>query len=572
MKKPKVGEIVDNYRFKGGNANDPNNWEPITTPQNDNGILGFLGFPDLSNKTAEERMYLNPINRFAIGAVDPLLRTGAKAIQGITGYFGQPSPISDATLAFLNQYQKRKNEILQGEPDIAGAAGEFVPAGLAGKTAATLLPFGKAGVPQELTKKGLGELAAYLLGKTARGAARGAVAGAAGYGVLTQSTEPTDYVNPALMGGLFGVGMEGVKGAAQTLKSRFTVPEIFRRAIQADVGEKDIPIIAKAIVKRQKTFSPPKERVTVAQALASVPVKSQGKVIAQGLPQGTVLQSLQKRVAESPRGVSSQFAKEEIRALNHLRKAEALRDQVTAPLREKAFQAIRQAGGVDVQPIMRAVDAIFKAREMRGLPNANRAKSMIKRLLQQAQNQELGGKADPESLYNIRRSIYRGLTGDDVKWDKATALKADKLIQKTIDQAYTKAGGGKAWEKYLRTFRRYSKKIDMDRAAYEAKYKPIQPSYSEEIPRDKLKGEFTSYLPFILEREGTIARWLLTSPLASRMEPHFDRLTAAAFRNPQLMAKILQSQRGITPYYQRFDRIAPIGSGIIGAKFSNQER
>ena len=127
-------------------------------------------------------------------------------------------------------------------------------------------------------------------------------------------------------------------------------------------------------------------------------------------------------------------------------------------------------------------------------------------------------------------------------------------------------------ERSLNEFKELTKKIDADRAAYENKYKPIVESFSEQVPREKMKSEFTSYLPFILQREGTIARWLLTNPLASKMEPKFDQLTAQAFQNPKLMAQILQARPQISKYVPAIDEVTPAISGILGGSMSIRKR
>jgi hypothetical protein len=361
------------------------------------------------------------------------------------------------------------------------------------------------------------------------------------------------------------IGVAGV--APAVIPAVVKAGEIMKRA-GAKTAEKFGPIAMSNAWLRDKIgpYTDDAARVlTQPSPLPSYPQTAAEKMV--GSEFGPVIQGHQQAVAQTPGGISTEFAKLKKFQDFALEQGAHSRNAVTGPMREAALDAANAKFGIKANAVLKAVNQELATPEVKGAPASEKALNAIRDKLIEMKDQY--GRIDARTLYQYKKEGLDQVV--DAAMDKADpkiseAFRATRLIgvKKAIDDAIDDASGG-LWKPYLAEYSGRSKVLDTLMENREAMYKPIQ--------RADLRGGVDiapsaahQILPPWLSRPVTTTKWL-AERYASHIEPKIDRYMANLYQHPDQLAAVLQSPAVKPP--SRYDlmiqelmkRQAPLAAG-----------
>ena len=299
-------------------------------------------------------------------------------------------------------------------------------------------------------------------------------------------------------------------------------------------------------------------------AIPSYPQTAAEKVA--GSEFGPVIQGHQNAVAQTPGGISTEFAK--LKKFQDLKLEEGAntRDVVAGALREQALNAANARFGVKAKDILTPINKELASPEVAGAPASQKALEAIKSHLGEMTDEY--GRIDARSLYQYKKEgldqvVNAAMEKADPKVSEA--FRAGRLIgvKKAIDQAIDDASGG-TWKPYLAEYSGRSKVLDALAETRDAMYKPIQ--------RTDLRGGVDiapsaahQILPPWLSRPVTTTKWL-AERYAGHIEPKIDRYMADLYQHPDQLASVLRSQSKTPSRYdmmvqELLKRQAPFAAG-----------
>ena len=256
--------------------------------------------------------------RMWLGAASPLI-AGAQAFGG------------EGVRAKLAELQQMKQRGMAAEgkegTDWYGMLGQALPATGIASGVAKALP-----------------AATGLLGKMGIGAAQGAAAAAAtpSGGVTAEEYFPNKAGQVGLgaaMGGIVSGGIEGakkLKDAVQPITDMFTgqsgIENIARRGYERIIGEKGMPVVAKALQGAKQII--PGSQPTAAEAVA-------------GNPAGTSIQALQKLTAQTAGGPSVAFGHRE---MQNQSARERIINAIAGGRSQSELEAVRESAAQSMYP------------------------------------------------------------------------------------------------------------------------------------------------------------------------------------------------------------------------------
>lgn len=282
---------------------------------------------------------------------------------------------------------------------------------------------------------------------------------------------------------------------------------------------------------------------------------------------GPVIQGHQQAVAQTPGGISTEFAK--LKKFQDLALAEGAntRDAVTGPMREQALDTANANLGVKARALLSVLNKELGTPEVKGAPASEKALQAIKSKLVDMTDQY--GRIDARTLYQYKKEGLDQVV--DAAMDKASpkvseSFRAGKLIgvKKAIDDALDTAGQG-AWKPYLAEYSGRSKVLDALTETRDAMYKPIQKA-DLRGGVDIAPSAAHQILPPWLSRPVTTTKWL-AERYAGHIEPKIDRYMADLYQHPDQLAAVLRAQ---TQPPSRYDlmmqeilkRQAPVAAGM----------
>lgn len=360
------------------------------------------------------------------------------------------------------------------------------------------------------------------------------------------------------------IGLAGL--APAVIPATVKAGEVLKRAGKS-VAEKLSPI-AMSNAWLQDKIGPYTD--DVARALqAQSPLANYPQTAAEKLsnsPVGTVIQGHQQAVAQTPGGVSTEFAK--LRQFQDfaLDEASKRRDAIAGPLREQALNQANASLGVHLRDVLKPLTQQLDAPEIKGSPTSKKALESIKdHLVQMA---DKNGQIDARSLYQFKKEGIDQVI--DTAVEKANPKFAERFrakelvgVKQAIDDALDTASGGQ-WKPYLKEYSGRSAVIDALRDARDAMYKPIQ--------KTDLRGGVDiapsaahQILPPWLSRPVTTTKWL-AERYAGHIEPKIDRYMANLYQHPDQLAAVLQPSSAQPSRYQLMmqailNRQAPLAAG-----------
>lgn len=317
----------------------------------------------------------------------------------------------------------------------------------------------------------------------------------------------------------------------------------------------------------KKTIGPHTDEV-VKHATAPSPIANYPQTAAEklaGTNVGSVIQGHQAITAQSPGGISTEFAKLKTYQDFILKEAAKNRDAVTAPMREQALDAANGKFGVKATELLKYLKTKLRDPEMRGAPESKKAFEGIQKWL--AQEADQYGRINAKTLYQFKKD------GVDQVVDKimekanpssAIKFKASNLVgvKQQIDATLDKASQGQ-WKHYLGEYSKRSADIDKIVEARELMYKPIQKT---DLRGGVDLGTSAAHhvLPPWLSRPVTFTRWA-AERIGSQMEPRIDRFMANVYQHPDQLAKILRASPGSTRNQALIEELlkrqAPLAAG-----------
>lgn len=535
--------------------------------------------------------------RMWLGAASPLI-AGAQAFGG------------EGVRAKLAELQQMKQRGMAAEgkegTDWYGMLGQALPATGIASGVAKALP-----------------AATGLLGKMGIGAAQGAAAAAAtpSGGVTAEEYFPNKAGQVGLgaaMGGIVSGGIEGakkLKDAVHPITDMFTgqsgIENIARRGYERIIGEKGMPVVAKALQGAKQII--PGSQPTAAEAVA-------------GNPAGTSIQALQKLTAQTAGGPSVAFGHREMQnqsareriinaiaggrsqseleavresaaqsmyppALQKIVQSDAtLQELLTRPSMKKAMQRAidlskdkgdtfqmgpDQTASYPVQSlhyIKKSLDDMVKNPERFGIGKSEEAAvlGLKNKLL------EWTGKHAPD--YTAARETYHALSKPVDRAQVRDAL-ADKLrsstgnetpgtLVKAVDQSaqmLKKATGNPRYETIEDVLRpreaKMARLVAEDAERKLSSLHPVQPTSLQGM-EDITSGNMPHLS--LLSRPVVIANALLKHLGKSSIEPKVDALNTELLLNPRELGKFL-SRQPVAKSNAIIEALTNTAPGIAGA-------
>lgn len=301
---------------------------------------------------------------------------------------------------------------------------------------------------------------------------------------------------------------------------------------------------------------------------------------------GSVIQGHQQAVAQTPGGISTEFAKLKKFQDHIVEQATQNRTAVTNPLREQAL-ALANQGKVEANDVLAGIAGIQKDPNLAASDVVSKAMSKIAEKV--ASFTKPDGSIDARSLYTIRKELgntIKTFSQETQNWDKRLTGRIEGDVQKGIDWAINNAinrtqgqsgqraitgsvsqGGTAAptvWDQYLSEYASRSKVLQALTDARKTMYKPTQ--------KTDLRGGVDiapsaahQILPPWLSRPVTTTKWL-AERYAGHIEPKIDRYMATLYQHPEQLAAVLRSQqqgpsRNQLMMQELLQRYAPVAAG-----------
>jgi len=417
----------------------------------------------------------------------------------------------------IKDYQ-RAGQSLQSEDEkragsTASAVGSLVSA----------LPIGKGISQLGSTATGAIPAISRVLANTAAG---GAIAG-----LHPGSTWKDTGMGALIAGGLTG-GYESGRGIKNFIQNRFGPETVSGNWLRERVGANYVDEAATLARTPSPIAGYP---ATAAEKMVGLPVRG---AETSREPAGTAIQALQKQVEAKAGGVSSDFMTQRLAQEKAIQSAKKFVDTETAPLRTKAYDAIRQQGGVSTTELLNDIQRIGTSRDVSLLPGAQNAISKIRDTIMQAQGEHR--RVDPEALHKMRREMGKTIEGiwgsDNGRPSKDSIAVLSRSVQKSIDDAMERSGGA-SWKQYLTDYAQKMTPIDKVSEALALQYNPL---VKTSLGSGMESESFQHVLPDILSRPVTGVKWL-AKLYGPRMERKIDEYLSKTLRNPDQLADVLQA-------------------------------
>lgn len=474
----------------------------------------------------------HPIRRAVVGVMKPPLTLAAKAVQTGGELIGQPTPVSKTILKGFEAEERARQAAMDNESNIIGDVASIVPAAMGGTLAAKVAPVAGKG----------------LIAQTARGAA----AGAGGAGILSQSTNPQDYLYPALFGGGIGAISRGGQALINWGKRNLTKEGMLKQWLDTMVAPQNREATAKALergeaVVKGRGFAPP----TAAEAV-------------QGRGLGAVMQEGQKVVSRTPPLVKEFVARGKERARG-VADAVARRNRLVKT-QEAILNQVNAQGGVPKSELLPAFRKLLQDVQVRDNPAA---KKLMRDIYDDIANMSpMDLNVNAHRLYMKRRLLTEGFKERAETLTPGLKNYLSGRINKIIDVAIQRSGGGKEWKSYLKQWAKESRQIgrDLDRA--EQIYKPVSPVQLQKAA-NVAPGQVEGIIPTLLTPKATIPRWIIEQ-YAKRLEPQLDISAKNLFMNPSDLANVIRTPAAQSLRAEILRALTPGLAGTVGGSLSRR--
>lgn len=380
-----------------------------------------------------------------------------------------------------------------------------------------------AGVERAADAAGAGNGAPEARGELARALTDMTLTAAGARPAMRAGAAAAPVINDAV-----GATARGVGRVAAAPINAFRPTHIAEKMLQRDIGmrpDQMPPLVDRLRQPSTITDKVPDGGLTAAQMVS-------------GMPEGTVLQALQEKVAQVPqKGISIDFAKRWQAQENAIKVARADLETELAPMRKEVIANIQQRGGIPAQSLVASLRGIA------GSPQAA-GNAMTRSVIRDFQNLirdniRKDGTIDPEVLYTYRKTGLKqaisNASNGDITAAKQGMLGVGTSIRGVIDESFGSNGGGSAWANYLQRYSTRAKEIDAFEETFQQMKNPKQRSNVSGVDQP-FEGDIRA--PQMLNRPVQLTNYGL-GMFRKWMTPKVDAIVADRLQNPAALAEVL---------------------------------